>query len=117
MFAIGDSLRDLASSDDQDNGEDEDDEDTEVGKLREDDEPGWVVGTISKIVQQHMRRFWHMQMKLDEMTQPGWWDAADLFCDRDKKYRTTKWKVLAVVNPQMDEVAATLAATALGEQM
>jgi len=28
-------------------GEDEDDEETEQGKLNEDDEPGWVMGTIT----------------------------------------------------------------------
>jgi len=51
MVAIGDSLSDLACSDDGENGEDEDDEETERGKLCEDDEPGWVMGTITKTVQ------------------------------------------------------------------
>jgi hypothetical protein len=52
LAAIGDSLSDLASSNDGEDGEDEDDEDTEQGKLSEDDEPGWVMGTITKMVQQ-----------------------------------------------------------------
>ena len=69
--AIGDSLSDLASSDDGEDGED-DDEETEQGKLSEDDEPGWVMGTITKTVQQYMESFRQKQMKLDELTQPGW---------------------------------------------
>jgi len=53
MAAIGDSLSDLASSDDGEDGEDEDEE-RELGKLSEDDEPGWVMGTISQTVQQRI---------------------------------------------------------------
>ena len=51
LIAIGDSLSDLASSDDGEDGEDEDDEETVMGKLSEDDEPGWVMGTITQTVQ------------------------------------------------------------------
>jgi len=68
LVAIGDSLSDLASPDDGD------DEETEQGKLSEEDEPGWVMGTIAKTVQQCMQRFRQKQMKLDELTQPGWED-------------------------------------------
>jgi hypothetical protein len=50
IVAIGDSLSDFASSHDGDDGEDEDDEETEKGQLSEDDDPGWVVGTIIKMV-------------------------------------------------------------------
>jgi hypothetical protein len=57
--------------------EDEDDEETEQCKLSEDDKPGWVKGTITKTVQQNMGRFQQKQMKLDELTRPGWDDAAD----------------------------------------
>jgi hypothetical protein len=64
MAAIGDSLSDLASSDDGEDGEDEDEE-TEQGKLSKDDEPGWVMGTISKTAQQRMESFRQKQMKLD----------------------------------------------------
>jgi len=49
MAAIGDCLSDLASSDDGEYGEDEDEE-TEQRKLSEDDEPGWVMGTITNTV-------------------------------------------------------------------
>jgi len=49
LNAIWDSLRDLASSEAEEDEEDEDDDedDSELGKLSEDDEPGWVMGTIS----------------------------------------------------------------------
>jgi len=79
LVAIGDSLSDLASSDDGEDGEEEDDEETEQGNLSEDDEPGWVMGTITKMVQQRKERFRQKQMKLDKLTQPGWEDAADFF--------------------------------------
>jgi len=51
MAALGDSLRDLASSDTMQDGEDEDEE-TEQTKLSEDDKPGWLMSTITKMVQQ-----------------------------------------------------------------
>jgi len=58
LNAIGDSLSDLASSDDEQDGEDEEDdeEDTELGKLSDDDEPGWVMDTITKTVQHRIER-------------------------------------------------------------
>jgi len=40
MVAMGESLSNIANSDDRDNGEDEENEDTEQGKLSEDDKPG-----------------------------------------------------------------------------
>jgi len=79
LVAIGDSLSDLASSNNGEDGEAEDDEETEQGKLSEDDEPGWVMGTITKTVQQRMERFQQNQMKFDKLTQPGCQDAADYF--------------------------------------
>jgi len=59
LDAIGDSLSDLACSEDEDDGEDEDDdeEDTGHGKLSEDDKPSWVMGTICKMVQHRMESF------------------------------------------------------------
>jgi len=57
IVAIRDSLNDLAGSDDGEDGEDEDEEETEQGKPSEDDDPGWVMGTISEMVQQRMERF------------------------------------------------------------
>jgi hypothetical protein len=70
LVAIGDSLSDLASSEHGEDGEEEDDEGTEQGNLSDDDKPGWVMGTITKTVQQRMERFRQMQIKLDELTQP-----------------------------------------------
>jgi len=100
---IRDSLSDLASSDDEEDPVDEeDDEDTEQGKLSEDDEPGWVMGMISKTVQHCMERCWQKQMKFEELTQLGWGDAADYFRERDIKYGMTEWKVSAVVKSQTD---------------
>jgi len=59
LNAIGDSLSDVASSEDEEDPKDQEaDEDTEQGKLSEDHEPGWVVGTISKIVQRRMEKCW-----------------------------------------------------------
>jgi hypothetical protein len=55
LNGIGDSQSDLACSNDEEVVEDEDDEeDTEHGELCKDDEPGWVMGTISKPVQHLM---------------------------------------------------------------
>jgi hypothetical protein len=54
MLAIGDSPSDLASSDDGEHGEDEQDEETEQGKMMEDDESGWVMSIITKMVHQFM---------------------------------------------------------------
>ena len=48
MDAIRDSRSDLVRSDNEQDGEDDDD--TEQGKLSKDDEPGWVMGIISKTV-------------------------------------------------------------------
>ena len=90
MVTIRDSLSDLASSDNGEDGEHEDDEATEQGMLSEDDEPGWVMCSITTTVQQCMERFRQKKMKLDELTQPGWEEAADYFCTRDKQYGTSK---------------------------
>jgi hypothetical protein len=79
LNAIGDSLNDLASSAEQENGDDKDDYkgDTGHGKLSEDDEPGWVIGTISRSQQHHMESFRQNRMRLDTRTQPGWENPSD----------------------------------------
>jgi len=116
LNAIGDGLSDLARSDDEEDAEDEEvDDDTEQGKLSEDDEVGWVMGTISKSVQRHMERFWQKQMKLDELTQPGWGDVAYYFRQRDKMYGTSELKVPAIIKSQTDHVAAAPSPTTFGE--
>jgi hypothetical protein len=71
LVAIRDCLSDLASDNDAEDGEDEDDEENKQFKLSEDDEPSWVMGTITKTVQQRMKRYWLKQMKLNELTPPG----------------------------------------------
>jgi hypothetical protein len=102
LNTIGNSLSDLASSEDEEHGkgEDDDEEDTGQRKLSEDDEPGWVMDKISKTVQHRMESFWQKQMRLDELTQPGWGDTADSFRERDMKYGMTKLKVPAVGSPK-----------------
>jgi len=105
LVAIGVSLSELASSDDEGDGEDEDDEETEQGNLSEDDKPSWVMGTITKTVQQPMERFLPKQMKLDEVTQPGWEDAADNCGEQDKTYGTTELSVPVVVQLQTNHDA------------
>jgi len=117
LVAIGDSLSDLASSDHGEDGEDEDDEETDQGKLSEDDEPGWVMGTITKTVQQHMQRFRKKLMNLDELTQPGWEDAADSFRERHKKYSGFELRVPTVVEPQTNDDAPAPPPTTFGEVM
>jgi hypothetical protein len=99
LNGIGDSLSDLVSSNDELDGEDkEDDEkDTELCTLSDDDELGWVMGTIFKLVQHCMESFRHKHMRLDELTKPGWGDAANYFCERDMKDGTAELKVLVVV--------------------
>jgi len=117
LVAIRDILSDLASSDDEDDGEGEDAEETEQGNLSEDDEPGWVMGTITKRFQQRMERFRQKQMKLVKLSQPGWEDAADYFCERDKKYGTNELSVLSVVQPQTKDDAPAPPPATFGELM
>jgi len=117
MDVIGSSLSTLALSDDEEDAEDLEDaeSDTGLGMLSEDDRPSWVMGTISKIVQLSMERFRQKQMKIDELTQPGWGDAVYCFFETDMKCGTAEIKVPAVVTPQTDNVAATPARTTFGE--
>jgi len=54
-------------------------------------------------------------MKIDELTQPGWGDAADYFSERDKKYGTSELKVPAIIKSQTVYVAAAPSPTTFGE--
>jgi hypothetical protein len=87
LNAIGDSLSDCACSEVMEDGENEGDEeeDSGYGKLSEDDEPGWVTGPIFKTIQHLKESFQHPQMRLDELSQPGWRDAADYIREKDMK--------------------------------
>jgi hypothetical protein len=117
LNAIGDSLSELASSEDEEDGEDNDDdeEDTVHGKLSEDDEPGWGMGTISKTLPNRMERVQQTQMRLDELTQRGWEDGAHYFHERDMKSGMTELKVPAIGKPQTHLTAATPSPTTFGE--
>ena len=77
LNAVGHSLSNLASSDDEHDGEDEEDDDvdTQLGKLSDDDEPGCVMDPISKTVQDGMESFRRKQMRLVVLTQPEWGDV------------------------------------------
>jgi hypothetical protein len=55
--AVRDNLTDLASFDDGEHGEDEDDEEKGQGNLIDDDQPGRVMGTITNTVQHYLERF------------------------------------------------------------
>jgi len=101
LNAFGDSLSNHASSADEEDGEDEDEDeaDTKLGKLSEDDELGWVMGTISSTVQTLMESFGQMEMTLEELKKPGWRDTADYFRGREMKYGTTELKVPSVMKP------------------
>jgi len=90
MVAIRASSSDCAISDNGEDGEDEDDKETEQGQLSEDDEPGWVMGTIFKMIQQCLEWFQQKQMKLDELTQLGWEDRIEYVYHRDQKYSASK---------------------------
>jgi len=70
---IRDSLSNLASSHDEQDmlDEEDDEEDTELGMLSDDDECGWVMGTISKTVQHRIESVPEKQMRLDKLTRPG----------------------------------------------
>jgi len=114
MVAIGACLSDLAGSDAGEDGDDHDDQEAEQGKLSEDDEPGWVIGTITKTVQQRIERCWQKQMKLDELTQPGWEDAAHHFSEWEEKYSTSELVVPAIVQPRTDDDTLAAALTTFG---
>jgi len=115
LNALGDSLSDLPSSEDREQGEDEGVEktDTALAKLSEVDEPGWVMSTISKTVRHGREGFQPKRMRLDELTQPGWDHAANYFHERDMRYGTSELKVPAVVKPQTVTIAATPSPTTL----
>jgi len=56
-------------------------------------------------------------MTLDQLIQLGWDDAADNFCERDKKNSTSKWRIPAVIQPQMDDDKVAPAPTTFGVLM
>jgi len=119
LKGIGDSLGDLTSSDDEQDGKytADNEEDTELGKLSDDDEPAWVMGTITTPIQHCMESFRQKQITLDELTQPGWGDAANYCREKDMRYGTAELKVWAGVKPQIDMTTATPSPITVGEYM
>ena len=119
LNTIGDSLCNLASSDDGAHGEDHDDDEEKpvAGKVSEDDESGWAMGTIPETVHQRLERFRQKQMKLDQLKQPGGGDAADYIHERDKKSGTTELNVPAVVQPKTADDAASSVPTTFSEPL
>jgi hypothetical protein len=117
LVAIRDSVSNLPSSDNVADWEDEDDQAIEQGKLSEDDELGWVIGTITQTAQQCMDTFWQKQMMHNKLIQLRWEDAINYFHEWDKKFGTTELKVLAVVQLQMDDEAPASPTTIFGMLM
>jgi len=64
-----------------------------------------------------MESFQHKPMRLDELTQPGWGDAANYCRERDMRYGTAELMVPAVVKPQIDSTAATPSPITVGEHI
>ena len=62
---FGESLSDLAPSDEEGHGAAEDHKDIKLGKLHKNDKPCLVMGTIPKTVLQRMERFGQKQTKFD----------------------------------------------------
>ena len=119
LIAIWDNLREHACPGTKEDVKHEEDvaENPDLGKLSEDDKPGWVIGTISKILQHCMKCFRQKHMMLDELTHPEWGDVAEYFPETRMKYRMAKLEILAVVKPQTDMTAATPPPTTFGEIM
>jgi hypothetical protein len=81
--ARGDSLGNHAGSDDGEAKDDEGDQETELVKLSEDDNLGWVVGSILKMVLQCMERSGQKKTKFEELTQLERADASNYFHESD----------------------------------
>ena len=118
LDAIGYSLSDCALSNDEEDGEDEyDDEDAALHKLGEHYTPCLAMGKIPKAVKHCMNSFRPMQIRHDDLKQPGWGDAANYFGARDMNYRTAEFEVPAGVIPWQDRTAATPSPTTFGKHM
>jgi hypothetical protein len=117
MVIMTESLSGVGCSDDGEDGENDDDEETQQGKLSEDDKPGWVMGRFTKTVPQRRERFRQKKMNLHELIQPGWEDGADYFNEGDQKYGTSELRVLATVHLEKDDNIAASAATTFSELM
>jgi len=54
-------------------------------------------------------------MKLDQLIEPGWGDAADNIHESYLKYKTNKMNILAVINLESNSIAAVSVRTTFGE--
>jgi len=119
LNAIGDSPNDLAISI---NGEDvevtdNDEDDSELYRMSDDDQPRWVMGTITKSVLHWMESFQQKQMRIDQLTQPGWGDAADYFRVSDMLHGKAELIIPAVVKLQTYTVVVAPAPKTIGQLM
>jgi hypothetical protein len=64
-----------------------------------------------------METFWQKEMKVDELTQPGWEDAAYYFHERGTMYGTSELRVPAVVKQQTDHDSEAPAQITFGRLM
>jgi len=73
LHSIRESVSDLGSSDDREDGEDVDDaqEDPQLGTLSKDNEHGWEMGKISRMVQHCSGCVRQKETKFDKVTQLG----------------------------------------------
>lgn len=86
LNAIRDGWSDLASSNnEEDMDSEEDDEHTDLGKLTKVDKPSQVMGAISNTVPQGIMIFPHKKKRLHKLTKPGCGDAAGYFSEREYK--------------------------------
>jgi len=119
LNAIGVSLSDLASSEDREDGEveNDDDDDPDLGRLSVDDEPSWVMGTIPKTVQHRMERVRQKLMTIPKWMQPHWGDVANYVRERDTKYGMAELKFQGGVEPQTEDDATASAPTTFGKHL
>jgi len=117
LNAIVHSLSAPVSSHDEENRQDENDNeaDSELGNLCKDNEPDWVIGTITNMVQQCMKCVQNIQIRLDELMQPRWEDKHDYFHKGGNVYGTAELRVLAVAKLQTYHGVAVHIPTTLGE--
>jgi len=117
LIAIRVSLSCLASSDTEEDLEDQEDigEHPELGKLSNHHEPGWVMGSIFQTAHHHNETIRLKQVRIEELTQLGWGDAADCLRVRHMRYGSADLKVPAVVKPQIDKSSVTPPPTTFGQ--
>jgi len=75
------------------------------------------MGTITITLQQCRVTYLSKPIMLDKLTQPGWQDAADYCCGRDKKHSKVEVRVPAVTQLPTDDDAVASAPTTFVEPM